>query len=221
MDKKNHFISQIFNVLILIAITICAFEYSPADIYIQNIFYNSMQHKWLIDDADYYTWLFLYKGIKIAIATITVVTLISYIRKPKKQKLLFILSVILIPSIIAIGKKYTNIYCPESLEIFGGDRPYIRVFGNYPENFTDKPGKCFPAGHASGGFALMCLYFIWNKWKYFGLTIGILLGWIMGLYQMAKGNHFFSDTLVTMEVAWLIILLLQNFLYCQKNQVKS
>jgi membrane-associated PAP2 superfamily phosphatase len=38
------------------------------------------------------------------------------------------------------------------------------------------------------------------------------VGWIMGGYQMLKGAHYLSDTLVTMLLAWIIHLLLRRLL---------
>jgi membrane-associated PAP2 superfamily phosphatase len=35
------------------------------------------------------------------------------------------------------------------------------------------------------------------------------VGWIMGGYQMLKGAHYISDTLVTMLLAWIIHLVLR------------
>ena len=86
--------------------------------------------------------------------------------------------------------------------------PYIRLFESYAEN--QRPAEkqqCFPAGHASGGFALMALYFLFKskRNRRYGLVSGIVTGWIMGSYKMFIGDHFLSHTLVTMISAWLII----------------
>ena len=45
--------------------------------------------------------------------------------------------------------------------------------------------------------------------KITGLAIGFTMGWTMGLYQMLNGNHYLSHTLVTMLLAWLVIVLLR------------
>ncbi|HIP14233.1 MAG TPA: PAP2 family protein, partial [Sulfurimonas autotrophica] len=36
----------------------------------------------------------------------------------------------------------------------------------------------------------------------------MIVGWSMGLYKMIIGDHFFSHTLITMILAWFIILLI-------------
>ena len=68
------------------------------------------------------------------------------------------------------------------------------------------PSNAFPAGHASGGFGLLCLAFAWPQVRTcrLGLLAALLIGGWMGLYQMARGEHFLSHTLVTAALAWLV-----------------
>ncbi|MPN56951.1 hypothetical protein SDC9_204644 [bioreactor metagenome] len=107
-------------------------------------------------------------------------------------------------------------YWPDQLERYGGDKPYVKVFESYPEGYhPTKRGYGFPAGHASGGFALLSLWFAFEtrRGRLLGLSAGLALGWTMGLYQMAKGAHFLSHTLVTMFGAWLMILLIHRLVF--------
>jgi membrane-associated PAP2 superfamily phosphatase len=70
--------------------------------------------------------------------------------------------------------------------------------------------SCWPAGHASGGFALLSLFFLFKsrRNKIFALIFGLSVGWMMGLYKMLIGDHFLSHTIITMILAWLIILVI-------------
>ena len=63
------------------------------------------------------------------------------------------------------------------------------------------------------GFALMALYFVGSskRTRRLGLAAGISAGWSMGLYQMLCGQHYFSHTIVAMQIAWLMIMLLNAF----------
>jgi len=113
-------------------------------------------------------------------------------------------------ALIFHAKHATNIYCPAQLDIYGWRYPHVKTFDPYPEGFTPlSRGLCYPAAHASAGFALMSLFFLFTrrKHKLAGLAAGFTLGWVMGGYQMLKGAHFLSHTLVTMCASWLIILL--------------
>jgi membrane-associated PAP2 superfamily phosphatase len=40
------------------------------------------------------------------------------------------------------------------------------------------------------------------------LACGLAAGWIVGVYQILKGAHYVSHTIVTMLLAWLIVQLL-------------
>ena len=84
-----------------------------------------------------------------------------------------------------------------------------RLRRNNGDRSSRCPGGCFPAGHASGGFALLGLVAArgTRRWRNGILALGLGLGWWMGGYQMLKGAHYLSHTLTTMIVAWLVVLL--------------
>ncbi|MDH5298841.1 MAG: phosphatase PAP2 family protein, partial [Desulfobulbaceae bacterium] len=154
--------------------------------------------------------------------------------RPWRRLLFFlILSLGLVPLSAATGKKYTNVFCPSDLALFSGDKPYVKLFEPMPAS-VEECGRCFPAGHASGGFSLMALYFLSSsrRRRAIGLCTGLGLGWVMGAYQMAKGAHFLSHTVVTMELAWLLILLFYGLCFqgwrtplgqavCQRGQASG
>jgi len=73
--------------------------------------------------------------------------------------------------------------------------------------------KCWPAGHASGGFALLSLFFLFKsrKNKKIAIITALSVGWAMGLYKMVIGDHFLSHTIITMMLAWLIVLIIAKF----------
>ena len=59
------------------------------------------------------------------------------------------------------------------------------------------------------------LYFFYlkrKKNKYLALGIAMVIGWSMGIYKMLIGDHFLSHTIITMIIAWLIILLIKDLL---------
>lgn len=114
----------------------------------------------------------------------------------------------------------TNTPCPCNIEHFNGPYPNIKVFEAYPKEFVQQSkAKCWPAGHASGGFALMALFFLFkthsNQKK--ALILGLSMGWAMGIYKMLIGDHFLSHTIITMLIAWIIILMITKLIYYNKG----
>lgn len=100
--------------------------------------------------------------------------------------LLLLLSLAFVPMLLGGAKQFTNVYCPKQIEEFGGEYVHQGVLEcRNPANEGRSPGRCFPAGHASGGFALMMLFFCFrsrrDRWA--GLGAGLIAGWGMGFYQ--------------------------------------
>jgi membrane-associated PAP2 superfamily phosphatase len=114
------------------------------------------------------------------------------------------------PALISAVKATTNTFCPYEIRRYSGSAPYVRVLETYPVG--DRPtrrGRGFPAGHASGGFALLGLAGLARKRRgqIAGVCVGHAAGWAMGGYQMLRGAHYFSHTVITMLVCWIIFLL--------------
>jgi membrane-associated PAP2 superfamily phosphatase len=116
-----------------------------------------------------------------------------------------------VPLIVGSLKAVTNMPCPKNIESFGGAYPHTCVWEKYntKECHLEKQ-KCWPAGHASGGFALLSLVFLFHsrKNKMLAGSIAMGIGWSMGSYKMLIGDHFLSHTTITMILAWLLILLI-------------
>lgn len=95
--------------------------------------------------------------------------------------------------------------CPWDLKLFGGWLPYVPHWSAVADGGG---GHCFPAGHASAGFAFIGGYFVFRNvaprtariWLQASLASGLLLG----LAQQLRGAHFMSHTLWTALVAWCI-----------------
>lgn len=83
---------------------------------------------------------------------------------------------------------------------------HLLLFQSKPPGY---PSDAFPAGHASGGFALLALAWAWpsRRARRTGLAVGVGAGAFMGAYQMARGEHFLSHTLATGLIAWLLCAL--------------
>ena len=216
MKQENLNKHLIISILLLIFV-IGFFQFTNSDIMVQNYFYNFETKSWLIDKDEPILKLFLYDGLKKGLIIFGVFILIlliffrkkEFVKEYKKGLIILLLSSIFVPTIVGSLKAITNTPCPCNIEHFGGEYPDIKVLDKYPEDFIQKSkAKCWPAGHASGGFALMALFFFFKnpRNQFFGLIGAITLGWSMGTYKMLLGDHFLSHTIITMILAWIIIL---------------
>jgi membrane-associated PAP2 superfamily phosphatase len=132
--------------------------------------------------------------------------------RPHRALLLFIvLAMTLAPATVTALKLVTDRPCPWDLVDFGGSTPYTRLF--QPRNVTHAQGQCFPAGHASTGFALMAFYFAAYRERRHALaraalSIGVLAGLLLGISRIAQGAHFVSHVLWAGLICWLVMLAL-------------
>ena len=139
----------------------------------------------------------------------------------KKGLIVVLISAFIVPLSIGSLKAVSNMPCPKNIEIFGGEYPNIKLFESYPSDFIqENKVKCWPAGHASGGFTLLSLFFLLKKKsnKILVVSFSFILAWSMGLYKMLIGDHFLSHTIITMIIAWLEILLIAKLIYTYKNK---
>lgn len=160
---------QIVATAILLLFVLFVFQYSNIDIEIQEYFYNFNTKEWIWDRKEPISNLLLYTGLKktlIVFAVIVLFTLVIFWKKELIQKykagmIIIVLSSILVPATVISLKNETNTPCPKNIEHFNGSYPDIKVFDSYPKDFKQE-GKirCWPAGHASAGFALMSLFFL-------------------------------------------------------------
>lgn len=204
---------------IILAISMVLFEVSNIDIMIQDWFYNFNLNQWIVDRDNQILKFIFYDGIKKAliIFAVTVLMMLIFGKKNKLVQdyktglLIIVFSAIFVPTVIGGLKAITNTPCPKNINHFNGCYPYVKVFDPYPSTFHQKEKvECFPAGHASGGFALLSLFFLFKskKNRLIALLFAIITGWSMGIYKMLIGDHFFSHTFITMILAWLIILII-------------
>ena len=131
---------------------------------------------------------------------------------PHRRVLLFVaLSLALAPATVAALKASSSKHCPWDLAEYGGPVPYMRLFGATRSDVGH--GRCFPAGHAASGFALMSFYFVGRARQSpnlarAGLATGLAAGLLLGLGRMMQGAHFLSHTLWSGLVCWVVLLAL-------------
>lgn len=220
MTQENLNKQIIITAILLIAVVLF-FQFTNWDMSLQSYFYNFEGKSWIVDRKDSILKYIFYDGFKklfkifsILILILVVISLfkkINIIEQYKKGLIILLLSMILVPALTVSIKGVTNMPCPNNLTEYGGRYPDVRIFDSYPKDFIQKSKiKCWPAGHASMGFSLMALFFLFKKPRNQKIALGIalVLAWMTGGYKMSIGDHFLSHTLISMILGWLIILLI-------------
>ncbi|RAU47020.1 MULTISPECIES: phosphatase PAP2 family protein [unclassified Pseudomonas] len=126
----------------------------------------------------------------------------------KRELGCLVLSMALSTSFVTPVKAVTAVQCPWSLTQFGGTETYSELLAPRPQ--TDKPGRCWPGGHAATGFTLFALFFLFRdrrpRLAKAGLVFAFGLGTVFSVGRMLQGAHFFSHNVWTAVFCWLICL---------------
>ena len=155
----------------------------------------------LHDDIRLWPWV-LELGLLIAIF-LPVGTLRQLPMARRAQLALTTLAALLAISTI---KLYSHTSCPWDLQQFGGVATYV---SHWAWGVRDGgTGSCFPAGHASAGFAFIGGFFAFRqvlpatarRW----LTGAMAAGLVFGLAQQIRGAHYMSHTLWTAWLCWTV-----------------
>jgi len=223
LSKRGHRLGEVSSGTrhILLALTglvvsLVWFELTPTDLWIQNALFDSADQQWIWSAAEPFKRLVFYDGPKrllILLAASLALSLVftrysRVVRTYRRGIRIVVVSLLLVPTCVAGLKATTNIACPRALTQFSGVVPYAGIFGRYPENnLPIARQRCFPASHASSGFALLSLCFLFRSAHNRAIAVGLGLaaGWTMGGYKILIGDHFLSHTVVSMLLAWLVV----------------
>ena len=203
--------------ILILALGFAIFESTGIDLRVQDCLYNFQTRAWLVDEAAPIPRFLFYTGPKALVWLIGLSILCSAIfyakfpslKIPRRDLLIAVLTIATAPALVSLSKATTNTFTPAQIRRYNGTQPYVKVIEHYADK--DKPtkrGRAFPAGHASGGFALFALAGLSStrRGRAIGITIGLTSGTAMGLYQMFKGAHYLSHTFVTAIFCWIVFL---------------
>lgn len=197
------------------ATLLATFDDGALDLAISRLAYDSGSHRfpWQHD------WLFeaiLHHGLKTAAYALSLPALvlcaygmrgrISWL--PPRNAWLAATGMLLVPLATAGLKQLTDRHCPWSIVDFGGFAPYVGLLSTAPADLAR--GVCFPAGHASGGFAwLAWVPALWITRPVAARRIlgaALVAGSVMGLARLLQGAHFLSHVLWSAWLAWAIVI---------------
>jgi len=122
---------------------------------------------------------------------------------PERRAQLALTTLLALLAISSI-KLHSHTSCPWDLQQFGGVASHV---SHWAWGVSDGGGGgCFPAGHASAGFAFLGGFFAFRhvlpatarRW----LAGAMLAGFTLGLAQQVRGAHYMSHTLWTAWLCW-------------------
>jgi membrane-associated PAP2 superfamily phosphatase len=144
-----------------------------------------------------------------AVAGFLLSLLTARLRPWRRQLGYLVLALGVSTAVVTPLKALTGIQCPWSLSEFGGTETFVPLLGARPP--TDKPGRCWPGGHASAGFSLFAVFFALRDRRpraaRAALAVALALGGVFSLGRMMQGAHFFSHNLWTLLIDWTLCLL--------------
>lgn len=118
------------------------------------------------------------------------------------------LAIVLTTSLVGLGKNLSNVDCPRDLEHYSGNRPFVHIFSDKPNELPR--GNCFPGGHSSGAFSLLVFYFLFyprqRRRARLSLGLVLVLGAIYAGGQWIRGAHFPSHDIWSAAVGWYVSL---------------
>lgn len=126
--------------------------------------------------------------------------------RPYTKGLYYVLvSALITAAIVNVMKETSALDCPWDLSRYGGEKTFVSLFGQPIPG--QSPGGCFPAGHASGAYCWLGLFFLARhfkpQWRFKALGGVLTLGLVFGIAQQLRGAHFVSHDLWTLYISWM------------------
>jgi membrane-associated PAP2 superfamily phosphatase len=186
------------------------------------VFFDVAHARWIGADS----WAvneFLHTGGRWAIRGLVALALACWIatyvqhdwRALRRPAAFFTIATALSIGVVGLLKTLTNVDCPWDLAPFGGQFPFVELFADRPDAL--RVGRCFPAAHASSGYALLALYFLLRErhaaLAKAGLGLGVLTGLTFGIAQQARGAHFVSHDVWSAFLVWTVTLSVYAFAF--------
>lgn len=204
--------AHLFFPLLALLVTSAVISIGSIDRSLADYFYSLQGNSWAWKD----TWIaeeFLHKGARAVSVVVALVLLLlvfvsrfhSSLAPHKKSLLYFFVATAGGSLLVSLFKSTLAVSCPWEFDRYGGDLFYSGVV---EQLFLRNGEGCFPAGHASAGYAWISAYFFGvyyqSKWRWLGLILPLMAGIVLGLVQQVRGAHFISHDLWSLAVCWIL-----------------
>ncbi|WP_349657237.1 phosphatase PAP2 family protein [Xanthomonas sp. 10-10] len=199
------------------------------DQWIADVLYRLEGGHWLLKDHWFTSGVIHRIGRRLSTAagvSVVILAVAAWCR-PRLRKLRWPLtylaaSVALSTSLVSLLKSWTAMDCPWDLSRYGGTQAMIGLFESRQGVAAS---GCFPAGHASAGYAWVALYFcglsLRPAWRVPGLLTGLLAGLVFGIAQQLRGAHFLSHDVWSLAVCWLTALALYCVMLARQHRASD
>ena len=146
-----------------------------------------------------------------------------WLRRWRRELGYVVLALGLSTSMVTPLKALTAVQCPWSLTQFGGEETFSSLLSERAP--TDKPGRCWPGGHASAGFSLLAFFFVLRdrrpRLARVALVVALGLGTVFSVGRMLQGAHFLSHNVWTLLLDWMICALSYRWLLYRSPQAEA
>ncbi|WP_085633609.1 MULTISPECIES: phosphatase PAP2 family protein [unclassified Pseudomonas] len=148
-----------------------------------------------------------------------VAPVLRFAAEHRRDWLFVVVAFALCTGVIHFLKAHTSVYCPIETTLYGGKMAHVDWFSNFQLFREAGDGRCWPGGHASGGFTMLALYFVARRhqWRFSSAVLygSLLLGLIYGTTRVLQGWHYMSHTFWAGIFVWLTCLLTALAFYGQ------
>lgn len=142
---------------------------------------------------------------------------LRFAHKYRRDFLYVVFAFSLSTGVIHYLKGHTSVYCPVETTQYAGKIEHKEWFQNFDLLKVAGDGRCWPGGHASGGFTMLALYFVARRYRWRhskALMHGALaLGFVYGTTRVLQGWHYMSHTFWAGIFVWLSCWLMALLFY--------
>ena len=154
---KRFYRIQLFILSILAVVFLWVSRSQTLDLYLSDMWFDPVSNSFPLKD-NYWIELINHQFLKYLVIAIAAGFLIHGIYKKKAELIITAILIGLGSATVGLLKSWSSHSCPWDLVRYGGqaiEYPLLSATSAFPGS-----GHCFPGGHASGGFSLLVLFFL-------------------------------------------------------------
>lgn len=196
--------------LVAFALVAALLQTTGFEIWLADRWFAAEGGRWALRNHWLTTTLMHHYGKQAVIATgmaLFGLILVSYrvraLRRWRRPLAYLLACMALLPAIVAKLKHASLAPCPWALARYGGEFVYQHTLSyGFGAGAT---GRCFPSGHASGGFGMIAAYFAayqYTRHRWLFLLPGLFTGWLFALGQQLRGAHLLSHDVWSLAICW-------------------